>query len=433
MNAEIISIGTEILLGNILNSNTRDLSLMLADLGINVYWHSTVGDNPARLRECLETARRRAQLIITTGGLGPTCDDLTRQTVCQAFGMEMYFDERARADIEDFFRDADLGTMTENNLAQCWLPRGCTPFYNTCGTAPGCGFVKDGVAVMILPGPPKELHGMMLHGGLDFLRSLGSEPIFSHNIHVFGMGESRVESLLREEMESLSNPTLAPYAKEGEVRLRVTAKAHSAAEAEEMMAPVIALCREKLGDLIYGIDSDSLENTVFRLLRERGQSFAAAESCTGGLIAKRITDLPGSSAVFRGGATVYTNEAKTVFLGVPPELIEEKSVYSPEVARALAQGVREKLDADYGIGVTGIAGPEGDGVHEVGTVFVALADRERCWVRHLRLGSHSDRVRIRTLSANHGFDMLRRALCGLDMDAQTADTVDITGKNPQSP
>jgi len=413
MNAEIITIGTEILLGNIVNTNTRDLSLMLADLGINVYWHSTVGDNPRRLRETLQIAKGRADLIITTGGLGPTCDDLTRQTVCEAFGMEMYFDEKAKADLDAFFGGGWTGKMTENNLAQCWLPVGCTPFYNTCGTAPGCGFVKDGKTVMILPGPPKELHGMMRHGGLDFLRSVRGEPIFSHNIHIFGMGESLVESMLRDEMNALTNPTLAPYAKEGEVRLRVTAKAANADEAEAMMAPVIALCRKTVGDCIYGIDCDSLENSILQLLKARGLTFAAAESCTGGLIAKRITDLPGSSAVFRGGCTVYTNEAKNILLGVPFELIEEKSVYSAEVAEALALGIREKLGADYGIGVTGIAGPDGDGVHDVGTVFVALAGPEGCFVRSLHLGGQSDRIRNRTLSANHGFDMLRRAVTGL--------------------
>jgi len=415
MNAEIISIGTELLLGNIVNTNTRDLSLMLADLGINVFWHSTVGDNPARLRESLELAKSRADLVITTGGLGPTCDDITRQTVCEVFGAEIYYDENADAQLREFFSGSGM-PLTENNFSQCWLPRGCTPFYNTCGTAPGCGYVNTGgKAVMILPGPPKELRAMMAHGGLDFLRTLGDEPIFSRNIHIFGLGESYVESLLREEMNALHNPTLAPYAKEGEVRLRVTAKAESAEKAREMMEPVIALCREKLGDYIYGLDSDSLENTVLELMKAQCRTFAAAESCTGGLIAKRITDLPGSSAVFRGGCTVYTNDAKNILLGVPYELIEEKSVYSPEVAIALAENVRHTLSADYGIGVTGLAGPDGDGVHEVGTVFVALAWDGGSAVRSLSLGSRSDRSRIRTLSANHAFDMLRRALTELDI------------------
>ena len=413
MNAEILSIGTELLLGNIVNTNTRDLSLMLADLGINVFWHSSVGDNPLRLRQSLELAKSRADLIITTGGLGPTCDDITRRTVCEVFGMEIYYDETADAQLREIFSGANM-PLTENNFSQCWLPRGCTPFYNTCGTAPGCGFQNaEGKTVLILPGPPKEMKAMMAHGGIDFLRKLSSEPIFSHNIHIFGLGESYVESLLREEMNSLQNPSLAPYAKEGEVRLRITAKAPDAESAEEMMAPVIRLCCDTLGDHVYGIDSESLENTVLQLLKAEGKTFAAAESCTGGLIAKRITDLPGSSAVFRGGCTVYTNDAKNILLGLPYELIEEKSVYSPEVAIALAENVRSVLGADFGIGVTGLAGPDGDGEHEVGTVFVALAGREGSFVRSLSLGSRSDRSRIRTLSANHAFDMLRRALTGL--------------------
>ncbi|MBR2879589.1 MAG: nicotinamide-nucleotide amidohydrolase family protein, partial [Oscillospiraceae bacterium] len=317
--------------------------------------------------------------------------------------------------LEEFFA-AWAPNMPDNNLSQCWLPKGCTPFYNTCGTAPGCGFQADGKTVLILPGPPKEMRAMMAHGGLDYLRAVSAEPIFSHNLHIFGMGESHVEEMLREEMNALQNPTLAPYAKEGEVRLRVTAKAESAEKAEEMMAPIIALCREKLGDFIYGVDIDSLENTVLRLLKEKGLTFAAAESCTGGLIAKRITDLPGSSAVFRGGCTVYTNDAKNILLGVPYELIEEKSVYSPEVAIALAENIRKTLGADFGIGVTGIAGPDGDGVHDVGTVFVALASPDGSFVRHLHLGARSDRSRIRTLSANYAFDMLRRALTGLEIE-----------------
>ena len=416
MNAEIISIGTELLLGNIVNTNTRDLSLMLADLGINVFWHSTVGDNPARLKESLLLAKSRADLIITTGGLGPTCDDLTRQTVCESFGAEMYFDESVKASLEEFFA-AWAPNMPDNNLSQCWLPKGCTPFYNTCGTAPGCGFQSGGKTVLMLPGPPKEMLAMMAHGGLDYLRAISAESIFSHNLHIFGVGESHVEDMLREEMLSCRNPSLAPYAKEGEVRLRITAKAENAEMAEEMMAPVIDLCRGKLGDFIYGVDSDTLENTVLQLLKEKGLTFAAAESCTGGLIAKRITDLPGSSAVFRGGCTVYTNDAKNILLGVPYELIEEKSVYSAEVAIALAENIRKTLGADFGIGVTGIAGPDGDGVHEVGTVFVALASEEGSFVHPLHLGARSDRSRIRTVSANYAFDMLRRALCGKEIVA----------------
>ena len=413
MNAEIISVGTELLLGNIVNTDARDLSVVLSELGINVYWQTVVGDNPERLRTVLGIARERADLIITTGGLGPTCDDLTKQTVAETFGKELYFDERAEADLRAFFAGRE---MTENNLRQCWLPVGCTPFYNTCGTAPGCGFrAEDGAAVMILPGPPKELNAMLAHGGRDFLTTLSDGQIWSHNIMIFGMGESAVEAKLRERMNALQNPTLAPYAKEGEVRLRVTARAANREAADMLMAPVVGEVRELLGDLVYGVDVDSLEATVLKLLRARGESFAAAESCTGGFIAKRFTDLPGASEVLKGGVTVYTDEAKRKLLGVDPAVIEAHTAVSREVAVQLAEKVRRALDADYGVGVTGLAGPDGDGVHPVGTVFVSLATAEGTEVRELSLGERSDRTRIRTLAANHAFDMLRRKLTGLPL------------------
>ena len=416
MNAEILSVGTELLLGNIVNTDARDLAVTLSELGINVFWQTVVGDNRARLTEAVGIARRRADLIVTTGGLGPTCDDLTKQTVCEALGVELYFDEHAAAELREFFRVGKGGKMTDNNLQQCWLPVGCTPFYNTCGTAPGCGFTApDGTHVLILPGPPKELNAMMAHGGVDFLRSLSDEHILSHNIMTFGMGESTIESMLRDEMNALTNPTLAPYAKEGEVRLRVTAKAASEAEAEAMMAPVIEDVRRVLGDKVDGVDPPSLEDTAMRALLARGETFSAAESCTGGLIAKRITDIPGSSGVFRGGVTVYTNDVK-MLLGVKPETLDKYSAVSRETAVELAENVREKLGATYGLSVTGVAGPDSDGIHAVGTVFVGLSTAERTYVRALSLGERSDRSRIRTLSANHAFDMLRRCILGLPVE-----------------
>lgn len=416
MNAEIISVGTELLLGNIVNTNARDLSVMLSELGINVYWHSVVGDNTERLTETLKIAKGRADLILTTGGLGPTCDDLTKQTVAKSFGLELYFDERAEREIEEYFRLRRGQPMTENNRQQAYLPVGCTPFYNTCGTAPGCAFFAQNTHVMILPGPPKECLTMMRVSGLDYLRSLSDEQIYSHNIHIFGMGESYAESLLRGRMNELKNPTLAPYAKEGEVRLRVTAKAASRGEAEAMMAPVIDEVRALLGDVVYGVDVGTLEQAAVELLKKQGKTLAAAESCTGGLIAKRITDIPGSSAVFRGGVTVYTNEAKMLLLGVDADTLREKSAVSREVAVQLAEKVRVKLGADYGIGVTGVAGPDSDGIHEVGTVFVSLCDGERTYVRALRLSPLFDRGKIRTLSANEALDMLRRALSALPVE-----------------
>ncbi len=413
MTAEILSVGTELLLGNIVNTDARDLSLALSGLGIDVHWHSVVGDNPARLRQALAVAAGRADLIVTTGGLGPTCDDLTKQTVAEFFGKPLYFDARAESELRAFFAGR---SMTENNLVQCWLPEGCTPFYNSCGTAPGCGFeTADGHTVVILPGPPKEMNAMLRSAALDYLRARAGGCIRSHNIMTFGRGESAIEAGLRDRMNALRNPTLAPYAKEGEVRLRLTAKAETPEQAEALMAPILAELREALGDIVYGVDVESLEAAVLALLGRRGETLAAAESCTGGLLAKRLTDLPGASRVFRGAVTVYTNPVKE-WLGVDGETLARCGAVSREVAAQLARCVREKLGADWGLGVTGLAGPEGDGVHEVGTVFVGLASAERTWVRALRLGARSDRSRVRTLAANHALDMLRRALTGLAVE-----------------
>ncbi|MBQ7144641.1 MAG: competence/damage-inducible protein A [Oscillospiraceae bacterium] len=407
MTAEILSVGTELLLGNIVNTDARDLAVALSGLGIDVHWQSVVGDNPARLRRALAVAAERAELIVTTGGLGPTCDDLTKQTVMDFFGLPMVRDARAEADLRAFFAGRE---MPENNLRQCDLPVGCTPFYNSCGTAPGCGVrTPDGHVLVLLPGPPKELNAMLLLSALPWLRQFSGAVIVSHDLMCFGMGESAIETRLRDRMNALQNPTLAPYAKEGEVRLRVTVKAATTAEAEALMAPVIAEVRETLGDIVYGMDVPSIEAVVLERLRALGKTFAAAESCTGGLLAQRVTAIPGASEAFAGGVTVYTNPVKA-WLGVDPETLDRCGAVSAEVAEQLAVRVREKLGADYGLGITGLAGPGTDGVHEVGTVYVALATPDKTEVRPLALGARSDRSRVRALAVNHALDLLRREL-----------------------
>lgn len=414
MIAEILSVGTELLLGNTVNTDARDISEYLSALGINVGWHTVVGDNPGRLTDAVNIAKSRADLIITTGGLGPTCDDLTKQVLAAAFGIELYFDETEAERIRGYFSRRIGRPMTENNLQQAWLPVGCTVFANLWGTAPGCAFEKDGVRVLMLPGPPRECRAMFENCAMPYLRTLGEGEIVSHNLRIFGRGESEVEFPLRERMNAMHNPTLAPYAKEGEMFLRVTAKAATHEEAERMMEPVIAELRESLGAVVYGVDATSLEAVVSDLLREKGLTLAAAESCTGGLLSKRMTDLPGASEVFRGGAVVYATDSKTSLLGVPAALIEEKGVISREVALSLAENVRAVFSADFGVGITGLAGPDGDGVHPVGTVFVALAAADDSFVREIHGGR--DRDRIRTMAASHALDMLRRYMTGLPVE-----------------
>ena len=414
--AEIIAVGTEILLGNIANTDAKDVSEALSELGINVFYHTVVGDNPERVKAAVDIAKGRADIIITTGGLGPTYDDLTKQTLAAAFGKKLVFNEVEAEKIRGYFRDRLHGAvMTENNLQQAYLPEDCTVFNNGCGTAPGCAFFAEGKHVLMLPGPPRECRAMIESCAMPYLRALSDSEIHSHNIRVFGLGESAMEDKLREMMLKMENPTLAPYAKEGEAMLRITAKAMSQEEAEAMMAPAIEEIKIVLGDYIYGIDTESMEETVIGLLKESGKTIATAESCTGGLVSKRLTDIPGASAAFLGGAITYSNESKINILGVDPAVVKEQGSVCEEVARQMAQGARCKFGADIGVGITGIAGPSSDDTQKaVGTVFVAISDGESTYCRDLHLGA--DRTRVRVSSANHAFDMVRRYLTGLKIE-----------------
>ena len=410
---EIISVGTELLLGHVTNTDARDISEMLSKIGINVKYHTVVGDNPERLRKCVETAKSRADIIITTGGLGPTCDDLTKQILAEAFGLRLVENKAEREGLYDYIRYGKK--FTDNNFTQAMLPEGCTVFHNNCGTAPGCGFEKDGKIVVMIPGPPKECNAMFRESALPYLHKLSEELIVSHSVRIFGLGESSVDDIFAEEMNRMTNPTMAPYAKECDCLLQITAKAKSEAEAEKMIAPVMEHVMQRLGDVVYGVDIECIEESVIKLLREKNMTFSAAESCTGGELAKRFTDMPGASAFFKGGVVTYTNEAKAKLLGIDPALIEEKGAVSYEVAKAMAENVRALLGTDIGVGVTGLAGPDGDGVHEVGTVFVSLAVEGETFVKELHMGAMRTRSFIRRMAGNHIYDMMRRWLSGIDV------------------
>ena len=410
-NTEIISVGTELLLGHVTNTDARDVSEMLSKIGLNVLYHTVVGDNPARLADCVKIARSRADIIITTGGLGPTCDDLTKQILAAEFGLELVENTSEMNSLYDYI---NIGhKLTDNNFRQALLPEGCTVFHNTAGTAPGCAFEKDGKVVVMLPGPPKECRIMLEASAIPYLKRLSDEKIVSHTVCIFGMGESTVDSLFADEMNAMSNPSMAPYAKECDCLLKVTAKAHTEAEAEEMLRPVMAEVQEKLGEVVYGVDVDCIEQSVLKLLREKNMTFSAAESCTGGDVAKRFTDMPGASSFFLGGVVTYTNGAKAKLLGIDRDMIEDIGAVSYEVAKEMAENVRRIIGTDIGVGVTGLAGPDGDGVHEVGTVFVSMATAEQTWVKELHLGEYRTRSFIRRMAGNHVYDMMRRYLSGL--------------------
>ena len=411
---EILSVGTELLLGNIVNLDAQILSQGLSELGLNVYWHTVVGDNPQRAREAVAIAKERADIIITTGGLGPTCDDLTKNVLAEAFGKQLVFDQDSAQRIKSYFERTGR-TMTENNLQQAMLPEGCTVLSNDWGTAPGCAFEAEGVRVVMLPGPPRECREMFTHRALPYLQNLADGTILSRSLRIFGMGESAVESLLRDRMNAMTNPTLAPYAKEGEVELRITAKAPVEAQARDLIAPVEAELRALLGDVVYGADVPSIQAVAFALLEAQGLTLGAAESCTGGLVAKCITDLPGASGVFKGGVVSYTNEVKHGVLGVPRELLDQFGAVSPQVAEAMARGARRVLGADLAVSTTGVAGPDPDDRgNPVGLVYVALAGPDFCHVRELHLGGVRESIRIR--AAGSAFDLVRRYLTGLKLN-----------------
>ena len=413
---EILSVGTELLLGNIANLDAQILSQGLSELGLNVFWHTVVGDNPQRAREAVAIAKQRADIIITTGGLGPTCDDLTKNVLAEAFGKKLVFDEDSAQRIRSYF-ERTKRPMTENNLQQALVPQGCTVLSNDWGSAPGCAFQADGMHVIMLPGPPSECGPMFRHRVIPYLQSIAEGIILSRTIKLFGIGESAVEAQLRDEMNASSNPTLAPYAKEGECELRVTAKAPTHQEALALLEPKVEELTRRFAPLVYGVDVPSLEQVVVDGLREKGLTLGCGESCTGGLLAKRITDISGASQVFLGGVVSYTNQVKHQVLGVPAQLLEEYGAVSQPVALAMAQGVRRVLGCQIGLATTGVAGPQRDDRdNPVGTMFVAISTPDGDYVRPLQLGQRPTRARHRVQTASHALDLARRYLAGLPYD-----------------
>ena len=415
--AELIAVGTELLLGNVANTDAQYLSEQLAAVGVNVLYHTAVGDNPQRLREVIEIAKKRCDLIIFTGGLGPTYDDLTKEVVCAAFDRELVFHEEIVEEIQHYFDTVFRRKMPECNLQQAYLPKDCTVFHNPVGTAPGCAFIAEGVTVVMLPGVPRECRYLTDNALIPYLKAQHEGVILSHDLRVFGLTEPQVQERLSDLMDEAVNPSLAPYAKTGEVMLRLTAKAGTAEDCEELMAPLFWDVRSRLGEHLYGVDIDSLEARVAQLLKDRHLTFSAAESCTGGLIAKRITDVPGASAVFMGGVVSYTNGVKNRVLGVPQALLDEFGAVSEPVCKAMAEGARRLTNSDLAVSVTGVAGPDKDDRgNEVGTVYIGLSDANKTIVRKLDLGT--GRQRVRTMAAHHAFDMLRRYLTDLPLEGE---------------
>ena len=418
MNAEVISVGTELLLGQVVNTDTAIVAKALSGLGINLLYSAVVGDNVERLKLAVETAISRSDLLIMTGGLGPTTDDLTKETTAAAAGKKLVLHQESLERIQNYFNEKHV---SENQAKQAWLPEGCTVLQNDNGTAPGCAFqAESGCTVIMLPGPPSELEPMLNNYAVPYLKKGQESVIVSHNIHIYGRGEAPVAQMMDDLMNG-ENPTLAPYAKEGECYLRVTAKAANEEEADKMCQPLIQEIKDRLGEFVYSVDVESLEELVVQELQKQGKKLATAESCTGGLLAKRITDVPGSSAVFDMGCVTYANEAKEMLLSVDHETLEQYGAVSEETARSMAEGIVRRSGSDIGVGLTGIAGPDG-GTEEkpVGLIYIALSDGQHTWVtKRSPIGRTKTRAWHRHCAASQALDMVRRYLTGLPVVAKS--------------
>ncbi|MCB2290380.1 competence/damage-inducible protein A [Clostridium sp. CS001] len=408
MRAEILAVGTEILLGDIVNTNAQYIAKRLADLGISVYHQSVVGDNPERLLEAYTLAFSRADLVIATGGLGPTKDDLTKEVAFEFFGKESVVSEASLKILKSHFKDINR-PMTENNLKQAYFPEDAIILPNNNGTAPGCIIEEDGKTVVLLPGPPREMKPMFEEAVVSYLQKFQQGVLVSKVLRVVGVGESSAAELLEDILDNQTNPTVAPYAKDGEVTFRITAKADTHEEGEKLIEPMEAEIRSRLGSNIYGEGETTLEGVLSEMLVNKKLTIATAESCTGGMVASVLINYPGISSVFMEGAVTYSNEAKISRLGVKAETLDKYGAVSSEVAGAMAQGIAKTAGTNIGLSTTGIAGPEGGSEEKpVGLVYVGLCINGEVKTKMLRLSG--DRQRIRQRATMQLLDWLRREL-----------------------
>lgn len=408
MNAELISVGTELLLGEILNTDAQFLASALSELGIDVYYQTVVGDNPERLKNAVNLALNRADIIITSGGLGPTPDDLTKEVVSECMGEKLIMHEESLAEMRAYFQKIKK-EMVKSNEKQAMMPEHCIVLKNNHGTAPGAILEKNGKTAIILPGPPNELQAMYMESVVPYLKKKSEYMFYSRVLHVAGIGESAVAEKLQPMMENYTNPTVAPYAKTGETRLRITAKCKTEEEGEYLIAPVEQEIRDILGEYIYGIDGQTLPEVVYQTVKEKGFTISAAESCTGGMFSKMITDIPGSSAVMSEGVVTYANEAKMKYLGVKAETLSNYGAVSKQTAEEMAIGICRQADADIGVGITGIAGPDGGSKEKpVGLVYVGVTFHGKTYVKELMLSGTRDKIRY--TACLNAFDMIRLIL-----------------------
>lgn len=410
MVAELISVGTEILLGTIVNTNASFLAEKCALLGLSIYYQSVVGDNEKRLEETLKTALDRSDVVILSGGLGPTQDDLTKETVARVMNRELVLDKHSKERIEEYFKKSQTKTITENNWKQALIPKGAIVVDNDNGTAPGVIIEEGGKSVILLPGPPNELIPMFNKDIYPFLNKLQPEIILSSMVKICGVGESTVETMIKDLIDSQTNPTVAPYAKTGEVHLRVTAKAKDEEEAKKLIKPVVKELKARFGSKVFTTDeNETLEEAVIRLLKKYELKVTTAESCTGGLLAGRLVNVPGVSEVFREGFVTYSNRAKRKMLDVQKSTIKKYGAVSEKTAKEMAKGGVFATDSDVCVAITGVAGPDGGSEEKpVGLVYIACYINDKVTVKEFNF--KGNRSKIREQSVVNALILLREAI-----------------------
>ncbi len=412
MNAEILAIGTELLLGDILNTNAQYLSKQLASLGISVFYQTVVGDNPERVVNAFNLAFSRADIVITTGGLGPTKDDLSKEMAAKYFNKKLVLSEKWLKHMTEYMEKQGF-TVTENNKKQALVIEDSQIMENEVGTAPGTILESDGKILIMFPGPPFEMHPMFEKCAMPFLKEKTKLTFVSKTLRVCGVGESMAEDMLKELIDNQTNPTIAPYAKTSEVHFRVTSSAKSEEEAQDLMKPVVDKIYKILGSNIYGEDDQSLEETVVKILAEKGLKIACAESCTGGLLTATLVNVPDVSNVLVESVVTYSNEAKINRINVSKETLEKFGAVSKETAEEMAKGVCEISGADVGVSITGIAGPSGGSDEKpVGLVHIAVYYNNKFYSKQIRILGDRQKVRNRTVVIT--LDFIRRILLNID-------------------
>lgn len=410
MVVELVSVGTELLLGNIVNTNARYLSEKCAMLGLSVYYQTTVGDNEERLAEVIKTALNRSDIVILNGGLGPTEDDLTKETCAKVMGLPLVTDQHTKERLKEYYKGRKKEDLPESNWKQAVIPEGAVVFDNGNGTAPGLVVEKNGKTVILVPGPPNELYPMMEKQICPYLQKKNEEVILSQMVKICGFGESKVEEMILDLIDKQTNPTLATYAKQGEVHLRVTARAATEEEAKKLLKPMVKEIKKRFGEAVYTTDEkETLTDVVVKLLKKHELTVTTAESCTGGLLAGTLVGVPGVSEVFREGFVTYSNKAKRKLLDVSKSTLKKYGAVSAQTAKEMAKGGVFATDADICVAITGLAGPDGATPEKpIGLVYIACYMNDKVHVEEFRF--KGDRQKIRERSVVQALDVLRRSI-----------------------